>query len=280
MHRRLLRWENTCSLAEVCDLPALDQAADLLGLVVEDTHGPNDSSPHVSLATSGPVYLLTIGVRQFTFRQAEGPAHYLAVAIPWTFHKLSPDPVLHASSCVVDNEAVLFCGRSETGKSSLIAAAWELGLPVINDDCTVVDPAGATVRPFPQGFSLRLSEPVLPEPFARFLDQGSQYFLGRGLKSDNWVLFGRSTLGLVPYGVSLPVRALYLIRRGSSTRCIPADRQKALSNILAQTYPGRAGNLAILPFIENLMREGKIHELEVGDGDFFGAVSLAVSPKK
>lgn len=278
MHRRLVRWEDTCCLAEVCELDPLLQAVDALGLTTEIPPVPSASPPDISLGRYQSAYLLTVGVREIPVTEADRLAHYLAVTIPWTFFRLSPNPVLHASSCVVDDQAVLFCGRSETGKSSLAAAAWELGLSVMSDDCTVVDPERLLVRPFPQGFSLRLPEPVVPEPFTRLADQGSRYFLGKGLKSENWVLFGRSLPGFAPYGLNLPVKALYLIRRGASTRRSPVDRQKALRSILAQTFPGQVGALTILPFIEALMSQGKIHELEVGEGDVSGAVAMVASP--
>ena len=277
-HRRLLRWEDTCSLAEVCDLPALTRAANLLGLGMEPSPTQGDASHNISLAPGKASHLLTIRGSRISVAEPERISHYLTVTIPWTFFYLSPQPVLHAASCVVDDQAVLFCGWPEAGKSSLAAAAWQRGLPVINDDCTAIDPARALVRPFPQCLSLRLSEPVVPEPFARALGESDQYFLGKNWKSDCWVLFGRSLPGMVAYGMNFPVRGLYLVKRGAHTRRTPADRQSALRKILAQTYPGQAGKLALLPFIESLMSQGKIHELEVGDGDVSGALSLAISP--
>ncbi len=278
MHRRLLRWEDTCSRVEACDLTALLSAAQLLGLRVEAPPHQDEFPPDLSLAPGKTSYTLTLRRGRIAVPEAGRLAHYLAITIPWTFFYLCPQPVLHAASCVVEGEAVLFCGRSETGKSSLAAAAWERGFPVLNDDCTVVDPARVLVRPFPQGFSLRLTEPVVPPAFARVLSPGCPYFLGSNWKSDNWVLFGRALPGLVAYGASLPVRALYLVRRGAATRRAPVDRQTALRNILAQTYPGQAGKLAILPFVEALMGQGKIHVLEMGDGEVSEAVSLAISP--
>ena len=279
-HRRLLRWEGTCCRAQVHDLGALSDAADMLGLGIEDAPEQDNSPADVSLEPFKGGYLLKVGTTSYTLPAEDDPAHYLAITIPWTFYTLSPDPVLHAAGFVVEGEAVLLCGRSGVGKSSLTAAAWKRGLRVMNDDCTVVDPARAIVRPFPQGFSLRIDEPVVPAPFVEIASQGCPYYLGRGLKSENWVLFGRSLPGMVTLGQGLPVRALYFIRRGSTTRRSVADRQTALKNTLAQTYPGQAGKMAILPFVEALFKQGKIHELEVGDGDISNAVDLAVSPLK
>ena len=277
-HRRLLYWQDTCCLVESCDLAALSLAARLLNLRVASPSPGDPTPPHVLLQPADGAYSLVVSKGSYTVPLGSPIAYYLAATIPWAFYNLSPDPVLHAACCVLDGEAVLFCGGSETGKSTLTAAAWERGLEVMNDDCVAVDPARALVRPFPQALSLRLQKPEVPEPFRCFVGQSGQYSLATGFKCDRWVLFGRSLLGLVPYGVDRPVRALYLARRGASTRRVPAERHGALHHLLAQTRPGRAGGLAILPFIQALLGQGKIYELEMGDQDVAGALELALSP--
>ncbi|MCB2228008.1 MAG: hypothetical protein KQH53_15110 [Desulfarculaceae bacterium] len=263
---------------ETCDLPALLQAAELLGLELEPAPGTYQSLPDYSLGPSGSGYLITIGQWQIPVPEPGRLLHFLASTLPKAFHKLSPDPVLHASACVADGEAVLFCGRSESGKSSLAAEAWAQGLPLLNDDSTAIDPATGLARPYPHNISLRLTEPVLPEPFASRLGPDSHYMIGRGWKSDYWALLDRSLPRIVPYGTGLPVRALHLVSRGEDTRLCPADRQSALRGVLSQTYPGRAGKLAILPWVEALAARNAIFELTVGDHDIANALSLAIAP--
>jgi len=63
--------------------------------------------------------------------------------------------ILHASSVLVNGKAVLFCGASGKGKSTLAAALDKRGFPVVTDDFCVLDP---TLPPsvFPDGRYLRL----------------------------------------------------------------------------------------------------------------------------
>jgi hypothetical protein len=275
-YRRLIRWEDTRSLAEVCHLPALARAAELLGLVLEKPEAQGDYVD-ISVTPAPPGYSLSTRSSGLTADDALQLTHYLTAMIPWSFFALCDQPILHASSCVVDGEAVLFCGGSETGKTSLVTAAWQMGFSVINDDCTVIDSTSGTVRPFPQGMSIRLEKPVIPEPLAEQLGKQGPYCLGRGWKSDHWLIVGRTVKGFVPYGKSIPVRALYLIRRGSVTRRFPATREAALGNLLGQTFPTRVDRLAILSFVEALWRGQRVYELEVGEGDIAGAATLALS---
>jgi len=278
MHRYLLGWEDVRSLAEVCHLPSLKRAAELLGLRLEKFEGVCSRPCDISVVPAGSTYLLSAGAVQFSISNTAQMTHFLAVAIPWTFSQLSPYPVFHASGCLVKGEAVLFCGGSQTGKSSLAAVGWEKGFSIINDDRTAVEPSYGTVRPYPQALSLRLQKPEIPEPFASVLTKDGPYCLGRGWKSNHWVLLGRSLERMVPYGVSFPVKTLYFLRRGMSTRRIPVDKETALRNVLTHTFRTQSKMLAILPFIETLWRQNKIYELIVGEGDVSGAFSLAISP--
>ena len=277
-HQCLLGWEGTHTLADICHLHALTHTADLLGLPLETLENGCGRSADISVVQSGSVYLLSAGKVRLSIPVTRDLTPFLSAVIPWTFFKSSPYPVLHASSCVVSDGAVLFCGGSLTGKSSLAAIAWESGFTIVNDDCTAVEPSQARVRPFPQGLSLRLQEPSVREPFASAMGENGLHVLGKGWKSDYWVVFGRSLKGMAPYGSSFPVKALYFLRRGSLTRRKPADRSTALKKILTLTFETQNKRMGNLPFVETLLRQNKVFELEVAEGDLSGAFSLAISP--
>jgi len=265
-------------LANICHFPALTRSAKLLGLPLEKIENRSGQPDDITVVTAGSRYHLSAGKTRLSIPKTLHLTQFLTVVIPWTFFKRSPYPVLHAASCVVNDGAVLFCGGSQTGKSSLAAIAWERDFPIINDDCTAIEPLNARVRPFPQGLSLRLQEPGIPEPFASRNGNCTPCVEGKGWKSDYWVLFGRSLKGMVPYGNSFPVKALYFLRRGTLTRRFPVDRETAIKKILTLTFQTQNKRMGNLPFIERLWRRKQIFELEVGEGDLSGAFSLAISP--
>ena len=65
--------------------------------------------------------------------------------------------VLHASAVRVGGKAVLFCGASGTGKSTLAAALAKRGLPLVNDDlCAVVLTGDGAPMVQPDGRQLKL----------------------------------------------------------------------------------------------------------------------------
>lgn len=65
--------------------------------------------------------------------------------------------VLHASAVRVNRKAVLFCGASGTGKSTLAAALAQRGYPLVTDDfCTVSINGGNAPLAHPDGRQLKL----------------------------------------------------------------------------------------------------------------------------
>ena len=65
--------------------------------------------------------------------------------------------VLHASAVQVNGKAVLFCGSSGTGKSTLAAALAQRGFPLVADDlCAITLTAGAPPMVQPDGRHLKL----------------------------------------------------------------------------------------------------------------------------
>ena len=64
--------------------------------------------------------------------------------------------VLHASAIRVGGKAVLFCGTSGTGKSTIAAALAQRGYPLITDDVCAIAAEGAAPLVYPDGRQLKL----------------------------------------------------------------------------------------------------------------------------
>lgn len=65
--------------------------------------------------------------------------------------------VLHASAVLVNGKAVLFCGASGAGKSTMAAALGQAGYPLVTDDlCAIAVDADGSVLVHPDGRQLKL----------------------------------------------------------------------------------------------------------------------------
>jgi len=65
--------------------------------------------------------------------------------------------VLHASAVRINGKAVLFCGSSGAGKSTIAAALVQRGYPLMTDDvCAVAMTAGGVPMVYPDGRQLKL----------------------------------------------------------------------------------------------------------------------------
>jgi hypothetical protein len=106
-------------------------------------------------------FLLT-GGREIVFEAAAGvePADIsiflLGTVLGILLHQRG-QVVLHASAVRVNGKAVLFCGASGTGKSTLAAALAQRGFPLVTDDfCAVAADGAGAVTVQPDGRSLKL----------------------------------------------------------------------------------------------------------------------------
>jgi hypothetical protein len=86
--------------------------------------------------------------------------HRIASAGICTLLAMRGDLVLHAAAVGTDDGAVVFCGPTRRGKSTLAATLGRLGRPLLSEDGVVVEldgAAGPTAYPGARGVRMRLS---------------------------------------------------------------------------------------------------------------------------
>jgi hypothetical protein len=139
------------------------------GQVPERLEGETDSGPTWQVA--GSRFLLHIpGIARFLLEDGRSivfapasedsltdvPIFIIGTAFGILLHQRE-QIVLHASAVRVSGKAVLFCGASGEGKSTLAAALAQRGYPLVTDDvCTVSIEGGAPPQVHPDGRQLKL----------------------------------------------------------------------------------------------------------------------------
>lgn len=117
-----------------------------------------------AVVPAGPTrYDVFNGAAQSGFAQ-QLPAALSTVAADLRRTMAEQSPALlfvHAGVVAVDGRAVLFPGRSEAGKSSLVAALVRLGAEYLSDEYAPLDPHGR-VHPYPQDIRLRIDGDTVP----------------------------------------------------------------------------------------------------------------------
>jgi hypothetical protein len=95
---------------------------------------------------------VTIAAGEDEFEQLE---HRIASSAICTLLALRGDLALHASAVAVGGRAVVFCGPSQRGKSTLVRTLGELGYPILGEDGVAIDPQ-STPMVFPGARGVRL----------------------------------------------------------------------------------------------------------------------------
>jgi hypothetical protein len=113
--------------------------------------------------------------------------------------------VLHASAVRVGGKAVLFCGSSGAGKSTIAAALGQHGYPLLNDDVCALSPVGGSALvAHPDGRKLKLWANAIKE-----LDLAARRGSPVRVKLGKFYVEPAHALS-----ESLPVGALYVLREG------------------------------------------------------------------
>lgn len=139
---------------------------------------------------------------------------------------------LHASAVEIDGKAIAFLGRRGAGKSTMAAALYARGNPLLTDDSVALDTSCATtpmVLPsFPQ-FKL------FPEAAAASLGDDPDT-LPR-LEPNFEKRARRATDGFKSQPV--PLKCMYVLGLAQEVEIEPVQRQEAISIIIGQSYVAR-----------------------------------------
>jgi hypothetical protein len=133
--------------------------------------------------------------------------HILGQILSFALLKLGMDP-LHSTSVVIDGGAVAFVGDSGFGKSTLGAAFCRLGHPVVTDDLLTTKEESHGIYAYPGRARLKLS----PETAKALLPERVN-----GVPVDPYT--AKFSIPLEPQLTArgaLPLRAIYVIRRGTA----------------------------------------------------------------
>jgi hypothetical protein len=113
---------------------------------------------------------LQIVCRQFEVASTESfQVYMLGQALSFALVKRGFEPI-HATTVVVNGEAVVFLGDSGFGKSTLAASFISAGYPVLTDDLLILQPAGNRVLSYPGPARIKL----FPKIARRFLADTAQ----------------------------------------------------------------------------------------------------------
>lgn len=140
---------------------------------------------------------------------------------------------LHASAAVIDGRAVAFIGPGGAGKSTLVTACAQRGLPVVTDDILVLRETsdGWMTTPAPDHVRLWADSERLLFGAGSRLAPLSPTFEKRGLSLAH--------AGLATAGDSVPVGALLLFgprESGNAPRIDPLGGGEALLGLVANSY--------------------------------------------
>ena len=157
--------------------------------------------------------------------------------------------VLHASAVAVGNSAVLFCGQSGAGKSTMAAMLCQLGYPLLNDDvCNLSVAANGTYAVAPDGRMLKLWRPSVDtlqlatgEPVRRDTEK---YYQHPGMHAEE----------------KLPVGRVYMLETGEHGEPPALDRLSTLD--------------AMTQLRMNAYRPGLVRAMHLADDYFKASAAL------
>jgi hypothetical protein len=130
--------------------------------------------------------------------------------------------VLHASAVRVNGKAVLFCGGSGTGKSTLAAALAQRGFPLVTDDFSAVTLTAAAPMVQPDGRRLKLWAQAIEK-----LDLAERR--GDAVRSRLEKYFVEPT---VAFAESLPLGAVYALREARPPHAAGIERPNVVDAAL------------------------------------------------
>ncbi len=164
--------------------------------------------------------------------------------------------VLHASAIAVDGGAMLFCGRSGAGKSTMAALLCRRGYALLNDDiCSLTPCGGDTYNIRPDGRMLKL--------WTESLDQLAwSKQAGRAVRSDVEKYFCAPPVSEVE---ARPLGAIYVLRTAPPEEAPSIHRLSALQGMVELK--------------RNAYRPGLVTAMDMDEAYFTASVALQRSAR-
>ena len=183
--------------------------------------------------------------------------------------------IVHAGAIQTRMGALLFCGPSYVGKSTLGFFAWQAGQTLMGDDRLVYHPDTASVSPFPKPLKPRVG----PDFQLPLCSGGDLHFVGR-LENENHRVIPRSMPGITPLDGRVSVHRIYFLERSdtstSTLRSLTAV--EALPRWMNQMMFTRSGSmLSSLATLEACANTGRVKVLRVGVHDTHQALQLMLA---
>ena len=206
-------------------------------LPTADYRGPNwETSPsHILLRIPSLARILIHAGRDIGYELAPGasesalPLFLAGSALGALLHQRG-EYLLHASAVAVDGAAVVFCGRSGAGKSSLVAALCAAGFPLVSDDVCRIQFSHRGPVVIPDGRRLKLWRDTISHLGLEPLRYGQ---IRPGI--DKFWVDPPSPASPEP----LPLRALYFLHPGDTLALSRLPVLNAVENLRAFAYRPR-----------------------------------------
>ena len=175
-------------------------------------------------------------------------------------------PALHAGGVEHDEIGAVFPGRSEAGKSTLVAALVRAGLLYLSDEAVALDRDTRLIRPYPKPLSLDPGawsmfpelEPCVELPTERY-------------KEDQWQVAPQD-LGRVGSSCPLGVIAFPHYSPTHETALLPISRAEALIELANNTFGFKESSRANLETLTTATRSADCYRFMIGD--LAGAVDV------
>jgi hypothetical protein len=204
--------------------------------VEECTDGP----PDLLLTCWNGVCHLVVGERRYgPFRTEDNVFRGVANGIHYLIAKRSPMTFLHAAAVELDGGAVVFPGRSRSGRSTLAATLVGQGCGYLSDEYAVVSPEG-TVFPLSKPIRLRCED-------------GAHYLNPPGVGA--------------PGGLSCQSVILTRYERGAAWNPKPLSTGRAILGVLASAARNLDAPDQVLQAVSSMVRAAICYEVVRGEGE-------------
>jgi hypothetical protein len=178
---------------------------------------------------------------------------------------------LHAGGVERDGLGLVFPGRMEAGKTTLVAGLVRRGMGYLSDEAVAIDSETLLIRPYPKPLSLD------PGSWALFPElEPNAPLAGDGYKRDQWHV-PSAAIRAGALGRSCPVRLVVFPRYapGATTALEPLRRAEALVELAKHTFHFKDQSRVALDLLADVVRPSTCYHLTIGDLD--GAVALVSS---